>query len=600
MPDSAPPDRRLLRTIVERRFGMAQVVDVVVLAASVAVVLSARYEFELHVPDWGRGAAFVVAASGVHLSLGSILGLYRGVTRFGSFDEVAVLGSTVGAGAVISALANRFLLDRLVPVSVSVVYAFVAIVAMAGARYAWRVLVRRNRRPVTAAPVVVYGAGEAGARLVEGMSTSPDSPYLPVAFVDDDPRRLGSRIGDVRVRGSLEALGRVARDAGADTVIVAIPSAGRSVLHRASEIAAEAGLTVLTLPPIDTLLSGRVAVGAVRPLAPEDLLGRDPRDSDPAAVAGYLTGRRVLITGAGGSIGSELARQVHAFDPAALVLVDHDESLLHQAQLSIDGRGLLDSSSLVVADIRDRDRMLEVFSTWRPEVVFHAAALKHVPLLEMHPDEAHKTNVEGTQHVLDAAASVGTERFVNISTDKAADPANVLGRTKREAERRTALVGRSVEGTYMSVRFGNVLGSRGSVLTAFRNQIERGGPVTVTDEEVTRYFMTITEAVHLVVHAGALGAPGEVLVLDMGEPVRIVDVARRMIDAAGGGIEIEVTGLRQGEKLHEVLLAENESAVPGPHPAISHVRRADDPSPDVASGAPDDGVGCPRVTPPRT
>lgn len=253
-------------------------------------------------------------------------------------------------------------------------------------------------------------------------------------------------------------------------------------------------------------------------------------------------------------------------------MVDRDESLLHAVQLSIDGRGLLETRALVVADIRDRQRMEEVFAEWKPEVVFHAAALKHVPLLEMHPDEGYKTNVLGTQNVLDCAADTMVERFVNISTDKAADPVNVLGRTKREAEQRTAAMAKSTDGTYMSVRFGNVLGSRGSVLTAFREQIAHGGPVTVTHPEVTRYFMTISEAVQLVIQAGAIGHDGEILILDMGEPVKIAEVAKRMVTAADRNVEIEYTGLRDGEKLHEILMDETEAGQPGPHPLITHVK----------------------------
>ncbi|WP_436796324.1 polysaccharide biosynthesis protein [Actinospongicola halichondriae] len=279
----------------------------------------------------------------------------------------------------------------------------------------------------------------------------------------------------------------------------------------------------------------------------------------------------MLVTGAGGSIGSELCRQITRFEPAELVMLDRDESLLHAVQLSIDGRGQLDSRALVVADIRDLDRIREVFEEWKPDVVFHAAALKHVPLLEMHPEEAVKTNVVGTQNLLDVASEFAVERFVNISTDKAADPVNVLGRTKREAERRTAATAACSSGTFMSVRFGNVLGSRGSVLTAFREQIANGGPVTVTHRDVTRYFMTVGEAVQLVIQAGAIGNDGEILILDMGEPVKIADVAQRIVDAEKADIEVVFTGLREGEKMHEVLMAENEQGEPGSHPLITHV-----------------------------
>jgi FlaA1/EpsC-like NDP-sugar epimerase len=325
------------------------------------------------------------------------------------------------------------------------------------------------------------------------------------------------------------------------------------------------------VPPVGELVGHRLSVADVRPVLEADLLGRREIDTDVGAIAGYLTGRRVLVTGAGGSIGSELCRQVHRFDPAELIMLDRDESALHAVQLSIHGRALLEDNNMLIADIRDRDRVFELFASHRPDVVFHAAALKHLPLLEMHPLEAVKTNIFGTQHVLDAAASVGVSRFVNISTDKAANPTSVLGRTKRLAERLTASM-RPPNSVYLSVRFGNVLGSRGSVLTSFRAQIDAGGPITVTDPKVTRYFMTVEEAVQLVIQGGAIGGPGEVLVLDMGAPVCIADVAERLVEAANRPIEIVFTGLRPGEKLHEDLLGHGELDQRPNHALISQVQ----------------------------
>jgi FlaA1/EpsC-like NDP-sugar epimerase/dTDP-4-amino-4,6-dideoxygalactose transaminase len=300
-----------------------------------------------------------------------------------------------------------------------------------------------------------------------------------------------------------------------------------------------------------------------------DLLGRSEVDTDVGAVARHLADQRVLVTGAGGSIGSELCRQLWRLGVRQLVMLDRDESGLHAVQLSVQGSALLDSHDVVVCDIRDAEAVAEVFAHHRPDVVFHAAALKHLPLLEMYPGEAVKTNVLGTRNVLAAAAAVGVRRFVNISTDKAADPVSVLGYTKRIGERITARFARDRDGTYLSVRFGNVLGSRGSVLTSFKAQAESGGPLTVTHPDVTRYFMTVEEAVQLVLQAGIIGAPGEVLVLDMGTPVRIADVARRL--AVGPSpVEVVYTGLRPGEKLHEVLFGEGEQDHRPLHPLISH------------------------------
>jgi len=279
----------------------------------------------------------------------------------------------------------------------------------------------------------------------------------------------------------------------------------------------------------------------------------------------------VLVTGAGGSIGSELARQIHKYGPRSLGLLDRDESALHAVQLSIYGQAPLDTPDIVLADIRDAVRMDEVFAQHRPEVIFHAAALKHLPMLEQYPDEGWKTNVLGTLNVLQSAERFGCARFVNVSTDKAADPTSVLGHTKRLAERLTAWFAERTGQAYLSVRFGNVLGSRGSMLHTFTQQIHAGGPVTVTHPDVTRFFMTIPEACELTIQAGAIGEPGEVLVLDMGEPVRILDVAKRLVARAGRDVEIVFTGLRTGEKLHEVLVSEDESGGAKRHPLISHV-----------------------------
>ncbi|MGI9030169.1 MAG: nucleoside-diphosphate sugar epimerase/dehydratase, partial [Ilumatobacteraceae bacterium] len=332
----------------------------------------------------------------------------------------------------------------------------------------------------------------------------------------------------------------------------------------------EAGLGTKILPPVEELFRGEVTVGDIREVSDEDLLGRRRIETDVESIADYLTGQRVLVTGAGGSIGSELCRQIHRFGPAELMMLDRDESALHQVELSIHGRALLDSDQTILVDLRDEPALRAVFEQRRPQVVFHAAALKHLPLLERFPVEGYKSNVLGTLNVLRASQHVGVKAFVNISTDKAANPTSVLGYTKRMAERLTAHFGVSSSHDYLSVRFGNVLGSRGSVLTSFHEQIAQGGPITVTDPDVTRYFMTVPEAVQLVIQAGAIGHGGEVLVLDMGEPVRIHDLAKRLVARSGRDIRIEFTGLRPGEKLHEALLANGELDRRPMHPLILH------------------------------
>ncbi len=523
--------------------------------------------------DLGGVLAAMAAAAAVQTVSGLALGLYLGRWRFGTLDEVSHLVASVAITAGGLALINQLSNPLLVPSSVPVAGGLLALAFMAGVRYGWRLVLERGMRPRGdgARRVLIYGAGEGGMQTITAMLRNPRSPYLPVAILDDDPAKRNLRVMGLRVIGGRTVLATAATQHDADTVVIAIPGANSELLRELCDAATAADLQILVLPPITELFGGAIGVGDIRPLTEADLLGRHIIDTDVAAIAGYLTGRRVLVTGAGGSIGSELCRQLVRFAPAELVMLDRDESALHSLQLRLEGRAMLDDRNLVVADIRDAERMEQVFAEHRPEVVFHAAALKHLPLLEMHPGEAVKTNVWGTQHVLHAASRAGVDRFVNISTDKAADPISVLGYTKRIAERLTAGTADSSSGTYLSVRFGNVLGSRGSVLTAFHAQIEAGGPVTVTDPEVTRYFMTVEEAVQLVIQAGAVGRDGEALVLDMGEPVRIADVARRLAAEAPRPIEIVYTGLRPGEKLHEVLLGTDEADDRPAHPLISHV-----------------------------
>ena len=402
------------------------------------------------------------------------------------------------------------------------------------------------------------------------MLTDQNSRSLPVALLDDDPSKSRRSIMGVRVAGTLDDLDHVATSHDADLVVIAIPSATSALIQRVVTTARQAGIEVRTLPSTSELVTAPVSVGDIRPVTEKDLLGRAEVEVDTEIIGAYLTGKRVLVTGAGGSIGRELCCQLSRLEPERLIMVDRDESGLHATQLAVEGHALLDDPSLVVADIRDRERLLAVCRENRPHVVFHAAALKHLTLLELHPDEAVKTNVFGTQHVIDAAIDAGAECVVNISTDKAADPTSVLGASKLLAEQIAADAGERTSCRVVSVRFGNVLGSRGSVIPTFTEQIRNGGPVTVTDPDVTRYFMTIPEAVSLVLEAGAIGRSGEIMILDMGEPMKIVDLAERLIDLHQSSAEIIFTGLRPGEKKHEVLVSRLENGETREHPRIFH------------------------------
>ncbi|MHB8318878.1 MAG: polysaccharide biosynthesis protein [Acidimicrobiales bacterium] len=573
------PVRRVRRGIylILRRFRtillpLTDAVSWVVLLYVISVL-----RFDLHTPQI-RAEKFAVAAAIAALgqiALGYITVLYRSRWRVGSFEEARALALTVTGTTAMLLAYDVGLHRRSVPLSAVVVSAAGVFIVAEGYRAVWRMIWEYRTRPTATKPVIVYGAGTAGHQVIQSLLTDPSSPYRPVALLDDDPEKQNLRIRHVRVAGGGDDLVRVAKANGANVVIVAIPSAGSELIREVTRRADEAQMSVLTLPPVSELFSPVVGVADIRPLTDEDLLGRRTIDTGVEEIAGYLEGRRVLVTGAGGSIGSELCRQITRFAPAELIMLDRDESGLHQVQLSIEGRATLDSRSLVVCDIRDREALAEVFDEHRPEVVFHAAALKHLPLLEMWPAEAIKTNVVGTQNLVEIAKATGVAEFINISTDKAANPTSVLGYTKRIAERLTAAASSDGDATFLSVRFGNVLGSRGSVLKTFREQIKEGHPVTVTHPEVTRYFMTVEEAVQLVIQAGAIGENGEVLVLDMGSPVRIDDVARQLIKQAAPDStrrsEIVYTGLRPGEKLHEELFGAGEVDVRPRHPLISHV-----------------------------
>ena len=561
-------------------------VDAFVWALAIPLTTILRYDFELRpVSGPGLTLAVVVAIVGQGV-FGFATGLYRRRWRYGSFDELFALGiSVLLTGVALTVVALEIgsgQLPRSVP---ALATAFTATGAVA-LRSAWRLFSDKRRRSPGGLRLVILGAGDGSYQIVRALSTDAASPYEPVALLDDDPHKRNLRFQGLRVEGTLDDLAQVAERMEATHVLLAIPSADSELIRHMAAAANKIGLTFLVLPQADEMF-GSVALTDIRPVTAEDLLGRHPADIDTRAIAHYITGRRVLVTGAGGSIGSELCRQLHRFEPAALMMLDRDESGLHAVQLSIDNAAMLDDPNLLLADIRDRPRLVELFQQFQPEVVFHAAALKHLPLLEANPDEGWKTNVLGTANVLAAAAAVGAVRFVNISTDKAAKPTSVLGYTKRITERLTAQQGRQADGTYVSVRFGNVLGSRGSVLVTFGAQADAGGPITVTHPEVTRYFMTVEEAVRLTIYAGAIGRSGEALVLDMGKPVRIADVARRFAEHAVPPLKIVYTGLRPGEKLHEDLFGDDEFDVRPVHPLISHVSvpplRLDEPAGSLGS-----------------
>jgi FlaA1/EpsC-like NDP-sugar epimerase len=538
---------------------------------------------------------FAGAAVIVHLVVGAFIGPYAVGHRRGSFEETTDISRTVVVTA--AALAGWAVIanPQVVPRSVPVVAGALALVGMFAVRFlirSWRTGHVVSRVP--AQRVIVFGAGDAGRRLLRSMMRDDHSGFFPVALLDDDKTKGRLRIDGVRVRGTRKNIDAVAQKFEATALVVALPLADSGLIRELSDLAAAASLDVLILPPLRDIIGGQPTSYDLRDLKLEDLLGRRPVSMDTTAIAEQLSGRKVLVTGAGGSIGSELCRQIARFGPSKLYLLDRDESGLQATQMSLTGQGLLEGDEVILADIRDVDTMRSVFAATRPDLVFHAAALKHLPLLESYPLEAWKSNVLGTLNVLTAAAEVGVGTFVNISTDKAANPTCMLGHSKRVAERLTADFARTQPGRYVSVRFGNVLGSRGSVVHLFTAQIERGGPITITHPDVERFFMLIPEACQLVLEAGSIGTDGEVMVLEMGEQVKIEAVAKTLIRMSGRkDIDIVYTGLRPGEKITEDLFSTYEggrattnalvTSVGVPALAVDEVRSQDIDSHDAAA-----------------
>jgi FlaA1/EpsC-like NDP-sugar epimerase len=453
---------------------------------------------------------------------------------------------------------------------------------VAGSRLLARTLIERPQTGVVAhgKEVLIVGAGDAAQLLIREMQRNRNLHYTPIGLVDDDPRKRNLRVHGVRVLGTTDDLQHLLRDNKPDEVLIAIPSASGVVRQRVVETCRAQKVPVKTLPALYELIAGDLNLaGQIRPVQVEDVLGRDAVHVDIGAVAGYVRDKTVLVTGAGGSIGSELCRQLTRLGVARLLLIDKTESALFEIERELVGERDFAAAVPVLANSGDRARMQQVFERYRPQVVFHAAAYKHVGMLEANPLQAVSNNVFATRRLVEIAVEAGIERFVLISTDKAANPKNVMGQSKALCEWIVESFARrpEVETRFVAVRFGNVLGSSGSVIPIFRRQIERGGPVTVRHPEMTRFFMTIPEASSLVIQAGAMGGRGQVYVLDMGEPVRILELAQQMIRLSGkdeSQVPITFTGVQAGEKIHEVLWNDDEAVGPTSHPKIMRAAHA--------------------------
>ncbi|MCK9283057.1 MAG: polysaccharide biosynthesis protein [Rhodocyclaceae bacterium] len=514
-------------------------------------------------------------------------GLYRGIWRFASIPDLRRIAVASGTAALATPVA-LFMVNRLheVPRSALVLDPLLLVLMMGGGRFvyrAWKDGHLFSPRQLDAMPVLVLGAGEAAAALLRDLARNPR--WQVMGLLDDDEGKVGRQIHGANVLGRLEDLPVHARRLNVQHAIVAMPGVGVGVRRHAIEIAVGAGLQALTVPALGDVLSGKVSVSEVRQVELEDLLGREAVQLDDAGLHGLLGGKVVLVTGAGGSIGSELCRQVARFGPARLICFDQSEYALYKIGEEFAVRLPDLATCYAVGDVRDETRLTQVFAAHRPQLVFHAAAYKHVPLMEQENAwQAVRNNVLGTYRVAQVAIANGAEECVLVSTDKAVNPTNVMGASKRLAEQVCRALQAGAGATrFVTVRFGNVLGSSGSVIPKFREQIAAGGPMTVTHPDIVRYFMLIPEAAQLVLQAGLMGRGGELLVLDMGEPVKIVDLARDMIRLSGyteEEIGIEFAGLRPGEKLYEELLADSETTLPTPHPKL-RIAKADG-APDAA------------------
>jgi FlaA1/EpsC-like NDP-sugar epimerase len=561
-------------------------IDLLVIAATPIISFTIRLDTLRFQTYYRACLIFILAALIVKPLVFYLFGLYRRLWRYASVEEALAIGWAV----VLSSIAlTALILGLFLPVgvigsfprSVLIIDGLLTLVLIGGLRFSLRLLPREQgsskrqalqERTEDQRRVLVVGAGDAGAMLVREMEANPGLGLMPVGLIDDDPAKLGMRVHGVPVLGGRQDIEHAVAGEHVDEAIIAMPSVSGRVIRDILAVCGAAGVPARTVPGIYELLEGSVAVSEVREIGLEDLLRRAPVSIDLDEVGGYLHGARVLVTGAGGSIGAELCRQVAAHQPERLILLGHGENSIYRIRLELSERFPSLDVVPVIADIRDLPRMERVIGRHRPTVVFHAAAHKHVPLMEQNPVEAVTNNVIGTQNVARLAAAHDVERFVLISTDKAVNPINVMGATKRMAELLVQdIAGRSGK-AFVTVRFGNVLGSRGSVVPFFQQQIAAGGPVTVAHPQVERFFMTIPEAVQLVMQAAGMGSGGEIFVLDMGNPVKILDLARDLIRLSGRepgrDVDIVFTQLRPGDKLCEDLFAAEETPHPTRHEKI--------------------------------
>ncbi|WP_270166537.1 polysaccharide biosynthesis protein [Paenibacillus sp. SYP-B4298] len=546
------------------RLSVLFVLDIFIIWFS--ILISYVLRFDGNIPSEYYNQMVVYGVGSTLLCGGSLyyFRLYHRMWKYASIGEIIAIAKAVLIGGLLSWLAPMVLLQEMVSMAIMIRTLETMFILMGGSRFGWR-LVRSNwfNKDDGQLRVVIVGAGDCGVLIARELTSPAFTDWKLVGFVDDAPEKLRMQILGVPVLGARGDIQAIVKKHKVHQFIIAMPSAPKKEISEIINIALATGAKVKMIPAINDLITGKVSVKAIRDVEVEDLLGRDAVKIDLDGIANYVQNKVVLVTGAGGSIGSELCRQIASFSPDKLLLLGHGENSIYLIEMELRTKFPWLDLETIIADIQDRSRMDEVFKRFRPQVVFHAAAHKHVPLMERNPSEAVKNNVFGTKNVADCADKYETERFVMISSDKAVNPTSVMGATKRIAEMYVQSLDTMSKTKFVAVRFGNVLGSRGSVIPRFREQILRGGPVTVTHPEMIRYFMTIPEAVQLVIQAGSFAKGGEIFVLDMGKPVRIVTLAEDLIRLSGyepyTEIPIEFTGIREGEKLFEELLTSEES-----------------------------------------
>jgi FlaA1/EpsC-like NDP-sugar epimerase len=532
------------------------------------IVLTAIYVslFTLHpgIQIWKYKSVLLSALTLLisHHFFAFIYRLYQKAWEYASIGELMAITKAVTFSIITTAIVQLAVFQDIYVRALMITW-MIHVILIGGSRFVWRVFRDRYIKPnANKRRTLIIGAGAAGTMVARQLVNNPEAELKPIAFIDDDSNKQKLQFFNIPVMGTTRDIEDVVRALRIEHIIIAIPSLTKKELNRIFEQCAKTKAKTQIVPKLEDIVTGKVSVSQFRDVQVEDLLGREPVELDIESISSYIENKVILVTGAGGSIGSEICRQVCQFHPKKIVLLGHGENSIYQIDMELRNQ-YKDQIDIVpvIGDIQDRERMFEVMEEHKPDVVYHAAAHKHVPLMEYNPKEAVKNNIFGTKNVAEAADTFGVQTFVLISTDKAVNPTNVMGATKRFAEMIIQQLDKQSKTKFVAVRFGNVLGSRGSVIPLFKKQIQEGGPVTVTHPDMTRYFMTIPEASQLVIQAGALAKGGEIFVLDMGEPVKIVDLAKNLIKLSGYTVEeigIEFTGIRPGEKLFEELLNENE------------------------------------------